>query len=238
MSLEALSRILWCRWKKNAVLLGCLLGHQHSFPSHQQQVQALCFVMTMIVQYLALFLGVLGALLASQLPGYTLQYMHNLNGRLDELEPIVEEFRRDVAVYNYTLESALLECETADGLLDALCDTFEDILLRYEELLAHYTDLDSTSPYVRPFRLMSTVHSDIAESVWEELEPAVPTSSHGLAYALLGFLTFWVPIQLLYWCCSCHRMMRRRRKGGDEPDVLPRHNRDSASTATEHTTIY
>ena len=171
----------------------------------------------MLGPYVAIAFGVVGAVLVAQFPGFTVQYMQNLNGRIDELEPIVEEFRQDVAVFNYTIESALLECETADGLLDALCDTFEDILLRYEELKEHYELLDSRSGLVRPFQLMQTVHVDIAESVMEEFEPVVPTSEHGLMFAGFGFLVFWGVSQMFF--CGCHRLCRSRKKEKNGKEV-------------------
>lgn len=178
----------------------------------------------MIDQYLCILVGIAGGVLFSQLPGFTVQYMQNLNGRLDELEPIVEEFRMDVAVYNYTLESALEECEYAHGLLDALCETFEDILLRYQELRQHQEDLHEISPYIRPIQLLRTVHGDIASSVWEEFEPVVPTSDHGLVYLGVGFLTAFVLLQAIV--CFGHRIccrQARRKHTSNDDDDLPQH---------------
>ena len=205
------------------------------FLCHRESSNSLYNRNTMFLPYLNILVGILGAVLVSQLPGFTLQYMHNLNGRLDELEPIVEELRFDIAVYNYTVETALVECDTAGGLLDAFCETFEEILIRYQELLDHYNDLESTSPYIRPFRLLKTIHQDIAESVMEEFEPAVPTSDSGLVYAGVGFLVFWVGIQVLF--CACGRMCRRRRSRFDPELVdaeLPKHATVSQSPRSLH----
>ena len=94
--------------------------------------------MAVIRHYASILFGVLGALLISQLPGFTLQYMHNLNGRVDEIRPIIQEFEADLVPYNYTVETALGECQTSEGLLDALCDSFAEIAMRYDILLAHY----------------------------------------------------------------------------------------------------
>lgn len=166
-----------------------------------------------IDRYLPLFLGIAGALLASQLPGYALQYMQNLLGRLDELEPIVEEFAADVQEYNFTLEEALDECAMAIGLLDALCDTFAEVVLRYEDLRHHYQELEAASEYQRPFVLMRHGRQEIVLSVWEGFEPAVPVTKHGFVYAGCGFLVCFVGLSALLHllnyvvatCCTCTR---------------------------------
>ena len=166
-------------------------------------------------RYLALLCGIAGAIVTSQLPGFTLQYMQNLNGRLDELEPIVDEFEADVLVYNYTLEEALEECIFATGLFDALCESFEDIVFRYEELLHHYEELSEASDYRRPFVLMKSSRQEIIASVWEEFEPAVPVSNHGLVYTGCGFFTFFAGLSILlhivsYLCCCFSNSGRMR----------------------------
>ena len=48
-------------------------------------------------RFLAFLLGIAGALVGSQGPGFTLQYMQNLQGRVDELTSIVEDFDTQVA---------------------------------------------------------------------------------------------------------------------------------------------
>lgn len=173
-------------------------------------------------RWLCIFTGIAGAVLASQLPAYCTQYMQNLRGRLDELEPIVEEFELDVMQYNYTLDEALEECEGARGLLDALCSSFEDIVMRYEDLLEHYLMLNNNGDYKRPFALMGSARSDIARSVADEFEPAIPTSDQGFVYAGVGFLLCSGALTFLFgalrcMCCRPHRPRRRARKNQEDP---------------------
>jgi Protein of unknown function (DUF2937) len=168
-------------------------------------------------RWLCLLTGVAGAVLASQLPGYTLQYMQNLRGRLDELEPMVREFELDVMQYNYTIDEALLECATASGFLDALCNSFESTVVRYEDLHAHYYMLAATSDYKRPFALMGSVKEDIAKSVAMEFEPAIPANDQGFVYALVGFLLLSGVVTVLFnllrcLCCRKPTARRYRRK--------------------------
>ena len=142
-------------------------------------------------RFLAFLLGIAGAVLASQGPGFTLQYMQNLQGRVDELRPIVEEFDANVSGYGYTRETALAECGTATGLLDALCQTYVAAVRRYERLTAHLAELEAASDLARPLILAKTQIRDITESVYEQFEPAIPATAHGAIYAAGGFALLW-----------------------------------------------
>ncbi len=142
-------------------------------------------------RFLAFILGIGGALIASQGPGFTLQYMQNLQGRIDELKPIVEEFDANVEGYNYTRQTAMAECVGADGLLDALCQTYVTAVNRYELLVAHMAELEAAGDYVRPLILAKSQMSDISTSVYEQFEPAIPASLHGAVYAGGGFAVLW-----------------------------------------------
>lgn len=157
----------------------------------------------MVGRFIALLMGVAGAGLGSQAPGFALQYMQNLTGRLDELRPIVEQFDADVARYGYTRDAALLECETATGLLEALCTGYATTIRRYEALAAHYAELDAAGPYVRPLLIIrgaatTELSRDIAESVSEEFAPAVPATMDGAAYAGGGFAALWGGLSFIF----------------------------------------
>lgn len=149
-------------------------------------------------RFLAFILGVAGAILASQGPGFTLQYMQNLQGRIDELKPIVEEFDANVADYGYSRDAALNECRSAAGLLDALCQTYVSTVERYELLSAHISELNAATDYVRPLILARTQMRDITQSVYKQFEPAVPTTIHGAVYAAGGFAVLWGAASFLF----------------------------------------
>ena len=140
---------------------------------------------------LAFLLGIAGAVIGSQGPGFTLQYMQNLQGRLDELRPIVEEFDANITQYGYSRERAMDECQTATGLLDALCTTYVTAVERYELLTAHMAELSATTDMVRPLVLAKTQIEDVTLSVYEQYKPAVPTTTDGLIYAGGGFAVLW-----------------------------------------------
>ncbi|MEZ5920572.1 MAG: DUF2937 family protein [Parvularculaceae bacterium] len=152
----------------------------------------------MLGRLIALIVGAAAAVGASQGPGFTLQYMQNLAGRIDELRPIVEDFDAKISGYGYTREAALAECHSSSGLLEALCSTYETTVMRYDELLAHQNELKATSEYMRPLLLARTYKRDIAQSVYDEFKPAMPVTAEGFAYGGGGFLAGWGFLSILF----------------------------------------
>jgi hypothetical protein len=149
-------------------------------------------------RFLALLLGIAGAALGSQAPGFTLQYMQNLAGRIDELRPIVEQFDADVLAYGYTREQALIECDISTGLLEALCGGYATTIRRFEELTLHMAELEAAGDYVRPLILARSFKRDIIDSVMEEFKPAVPVTVDGAVYAGGGFAVLWGAASFLF----------------------------------------
>ncbi len=147
---------------------------------------------------LAFLLGVAGAVLASQGSGFTLQYMQNLEGRVDELTTIVTQRDADVAAYGYSRESAVAECRTATDLLEAMCDGYSRDVDRLAYLTAHLANLEAAGDYVRPLILARTFDKKIAMSVREQFEPAIPATVHGAIYAAGGFAVLWGAASFLF----------------------------------------
>ncbi len=165
----------------------------------------------MFGRLIAVIMGLAGGAVASQGPGYTLQYLQNLNGRIDELRPIVEQFDADVAEFGYTRALAMAECETAEGLLEALCNGYETTVRRYEALTTHYAELSAADDYARPLVLSRTYMRDVAESVMEEYQPAIPVTIHGAAYAAGGFVFVWGALSFLFGLLGAMFGMGERR---------------------------
>ncbi len=149
-------------------------------------------------RFLAFLLGIAGALVGSQGPGFTLQYMQNLQGRIDELAPIVQEFDANIAQYGYDRERAIAECQSAEGLLDALCTAYVSAVERYELLTAHMAELEAASELARPLVLAKTQIEDITLSVYDQFKPAVPATTDGAVYAGGGFAVLWGGASFLF----------------------------------------
>ncbi len=152
----------------------------------------------MFGRLLALIAGAALAVAASQGPAFTDQYVQNLTGRIEALRETVEEFDTKVAEYNYTRASAMAECSTATGLLDALCSTYETTIINYEMLVAHMAGLNAASIWTRPLVLARTYKRDIAESVYSVFKPAAPATPEGFAYGGGGFLAGFLALSIIF----------------------------------------
>ncbi len=142
-------------------------------------------------RFLAFILGIAGAVAGSQAPGFTLQYMQNLQGRVDELTTIVEQYDENIAGYGYTRDTAMAECRTATDLLDAMCDGYETSVDRLAWLTSHLASLEAATDYVRPLILARSYDKALFNSVRTQFEPAVPVTIHGAVYAGGGFAVLW-----------------------------------------------
>jgi hypothetical protein len=136
-------------------------------------------------------LGIAGALIGSQAPGYTLQYMQALQGSVDSYQAVVDEGDANVAQSGHTRETALAECRDGSTLLRAYCESHETAARRLAALKAHLAALEAANDYVRPLMLARAFDRAIAESVAKQFEPALPATPHGAVYAAGGFAVFW-----------------------------------------------
>ena len=151
----------------------------------------------MVTRIVSMLAGAAGAIAVSQAPGFTQQYMQNLEGRVDELRTVVERFDRNIARIGYDRDRALAECSVAERLLGALCEGIVEDLARYEALTAHRAELLAAEPWARPVVLARNPRMDVAESAYRLFEPAVPATATGAGYAAAGFAGAWGVLTVL-----------------------------------------
>ena len=144
-----------------------------------------------MARLLAFLIGIAGAVISSQWPGFTLQYMQNLQGRIDELKPLVEQYDADLAEYGYNRAMAAAECAAGARFVTAMCAGYERTITRFDLLTAHLEALEAASPYVRPLLIARSRMNDVAQSTYSQYRPAAPTTLDGGLYAGGGFAFFW-----------------------------------------------
>ncbi len=149
-------------------------------------------------RFFALIFAIAAGIGGSQAPGFTLQYMQNLTGRVDELRPIVQQFDADVGRYGYDRNRALNECNNADGLLEALCSGYATTIRRFIELRDHLDLLTGAKPLTQPIVLARNYKKDIAQSTLNAYEPAVPTTLDGAVYGGGAFVSVWLILSLVF----------------------------------------
>ncbi|MEO1657879.1 MAG: DUF2937 family protein [Pseudomonadota bacterium] len=148
-------------------------------------------------RFIALIMGLLGAVGTSQGPEFTQQYIQNLTGRVAELQNIVDRFDRTVADENMSRQEGLQACRSDEPILASLCGGITDDVTRYETLSAQLAQLTTASEWERPVMLARDFDRDIAESTYAAYEPAVPATAAGGAYALAGFAALWLVTSIL-----------------------------------------
>ncbi|MBB4658566.1 DUF2937 family protein [Parvularcula dongshanensis] len=167
----------------------------------------------MIGRLLAFVVGAAGAVAASQAPGFTLQYMQNLEGRVAELRTVIDRFDAEIVRIGYDRASALEECETATRLLGVFCRGINADIARYERLSAHQARLVSAEDWVRPLVLARSPERDVTESTLDQFEPALPVTPVGFGYAGGGFVLAWLAASAVFGVLGAAFRPRRGRRG-------------------------
>ena len=147
----------------------------------------------MLSRFVSILFGAAGAVTASQAPGFTQQYMQNLDGRVAELRTIVDRFDGRLAGFGLTRAEGLEDCgaATSASVFEVLCDGIVEDVARYEALTAHQAKLRAAQDWARPVKLAADPMMDIVDATRAQFEPAVPATATGAAYAGAGFLGGW-----------------------------------------------
>ena len=166
----------------------------------------------MLIRTLSLAIGLLGAILAAQLPELVQQYTQRLGGAIDEVAAIVARFDADALSNNLTRDQAMAALSASND--DLVRRRGEDAAInvdRLENLEASRQELDTADPFGRLASFFSTADGDLLAATIEDFRPAVPTTPEGLICAVLGFLFGWCIIRLPAWPYRRWQEMKQRR---------------------------
>ena len=153
----------------------------------------------MVGQFIARVAGVAGLIAGSQAPGFSVQYMQNLSGRVDELKAIVAQYDAIVADLGTTRAGYIDDLRAAGReSTDKTADVVETTYARYETLSTHLGALDAASAYQRPLILAKDVQRDIAEATLQRFEWSIPLTPDGFAYALGTGTLAWGGLAALF----------------------------------------
>lgn len=143
-------------------------------------------------RFIAFIMGLLGAVGTSQAPGFTQQYIQNLNGRVDELRQVVIRFDEDAVRSEMTREQALASCEADERVPGTLsCVGRAEDVARYEELSSQLRQLEMADAWQQPIHLARSFDEETLQNTRENFEPAVPVTAVGGGYAAAGFALLW-----------------------------------------------
>jgi hypothetical protein len=136
---------------------------------------------------LALFVGALIGLTASQIPEYAQQYRQRLGGAIDELQSIVTEFDADSAGQGLTEQQGITRLSgNSDEFVRERGRQMSEIVQRLHILSNANAEMAQAGPVGRLVALATDFDPLIARRAYASYEPAIPVTSEGFVLAALG----------------------------------------------------
>ncbi|MBL8905180.1 MAG: DUF2937 family protein [Rhizobiales bacterium] len=165
-----------------------------------------------VIRTLSPAVGLLGAILAAQLPELVQQYKQRLGGAIDEMATIVARFDADAASNSLTRDQAMAALAASqDDLVRRRGEDMKINIARLQNLRDSRLELDTADPVARLGGFLRHADGDLLAATVEDFQPAVPTTAEGLICALFGFLLGWCLVRLPAWPYRRWQEMRLRR---------------------------
>lgn len=149
-----------------------------------------------MIRTFAMIGGLAGAVVLSQFPEFTQQYMQRLSGARTELKVITTGFDLTAKAAGFTRDEALEKMGGSDFQND-LRDQMQGNFDRYAWLDASYVALKGTEPLMRLTKLWHFRDVDLIQRTWDEYRPAVPVTADGILCAGIGYAGGWLIVSLL-----------------------------------------
>ena len=158
-----------------------------------------------------------GAGISSQAPEFAQQYRQRLGGALNELHVIAEQFDQDAKKTNLDRVSALNKlADSNDTFISARGTSMHLTFDRYAILQQQENWFNSLHPTARPLALISNFDQTLLNDTWQDYEPAIPLSLHGLIWTSVGglvsLLVIWLLISILTLPFNSTKTSRRRSR--------------------------
>jgi hypothetical protein len=146
----------------------------------------------MIFRSIALVIALAGAFVASQVPEFAQQYRQRLGGAVDELARVIDNFDGDAAASGTDRSGGLaLMARNSEPLVRAQAVTMARTIIRYDRLLKQQAAIQSSTPFVRLTAFFQDFDRPLVESTLRNYEPAVPATSEGVVFAVIGFFVVY-----------------------------------------------
>jgi hypothetical protein len=153
-----------------------------------------------VTRRLALAIGLVFAIIATQAPEFAQQYRQRLGGALDELHRIIARFDAETAAEALSREQGLARLEQNDDPLarergEAIASDIE----RSEKLERQQQDFAQAGSFARLTALARDYDPTMFSRAFAAFEPAVPTSIEGLTAGALGLAFGWAATHIVAW---------------------------------------
>ena len=143
----------------------------------------------MILRRLALFVALLFAFVATQVPEFMQQYRQRLGGAIDELAAVVSRFESDSAQQGLTQSGGIDRLRSNDDrFVRQRGDQEQDNVVRLQNLREAQTRFRSDGLVSQYGTLITHFDSRIARGALSDFSPAVPTTPQGFVFGMIGFV--------------------------------------------------
>lgn len=153
----------------------------------------------------------------SQAPEFSQQYRQRIGGAVDEMKTVIADFDRDAAANGLDRSQALQTyARSNENFLQDRGLSMQSAIDRLNRLLAQQGFMERLGPLGRPIAVFQSPDIKIAERAWEDFEPAIPITTHGIAWGAMGLFLGWVMMRLVLWPFG------RRKSKAKRPKIEPR----------------
>ena len=166
----------------------------------------------MFLRRIALAIGLLCGLVATQAPEFAQQYRQRLAGAVDELSRVVGVFDDDAAKRSLTPPEAITRLENnPDPVVHDQGVEMQGHIGRLERLKSALAASRDSALWRRLLVVAGDFDFATARKAWQDFEPAVPTSADAIAIGILGLIIGWAATHLFVWPVRRHLQKRRER---------------------------
>jgi hypothetical protein len=156
--------------------------------------------MDSVFRRLALAIGLLCGVAATQAPEFAQQYRQRLAGAVDELSRIVDQFDAEAASQSLDPSGAVARLEAnSDQLARERGAAIRDDSIRLARLRADLAAFKDSGPWRRLAALAIDFDPKTARRTWKDFEPAVPTTLEAFVVGLFGLICGWAATHLFAW---------------------------------------
>lgn len=161
----------------------------------------------MLARRFAAAIGLLLAVVTSQLPEYVQQYRQRLGGAVDELKGIIAEFDAEAGRLSLSRGQAVARLHADNDVLAQERGTdVENTVERETRLERQQQAFSGAGPVSQYWALLTGFDPALARRAYADFQPAVPVTTAGLLAAAVGLVGGWSLTHALAW------PLRRRRK--------------------------
>jgi hypothetical protein len=142
----------------------------------------------MIIRRIALFFAALSGLMTTQMPEYWQQYRQRLEGAIDELAAIVQQFDTETAAQGLTEAAGIARLKAnSDPLAQQRGVAMRQAVNRLHRLREADRAFNDKNLPEKWWTLATTFDPAIAARAYQTYQPAVPTTGEGFIAGVIGF---------------------------------------------------